>query len=166
VALAGLLALSACGTSTGTDEAAAGSSAPTTASAEAPTDEPTTAPAAESSASETPAAGTDVEEPDNGGGAVDVVTTYFGWDAGASAVLIGGYVTGVLEDGGTCTATLTQGGRSVTGTSVSSADARTTACAEIQIPGSSLGSGAWSAVLSYQSPRGTGEAQPVTVEVP
>ena len=101
-----------------TEESAAGSGPSTIAATAAPTGEPTTAPAAGSSApEETPAAGTDVEEPDNAGGSVDVVTTYFGWDAGASAVLIGGYVTGVLEDGGTCTATLTQGGRSVTGTS-------------------------------------------------
>ena len=160
------LTLSACGGDpAGADEGAASSTATQTSSA-APTDAPDATPAGESTDPETPAAGTDAEEPDNAGGHVDVVTTYFGYDPTVSAVLVGGYVAGVLEDGGTCTATLTQGARSVTGTSQGSADARTTACPEIQVPGSSLGSGTWTVVLSYDSSRGSGEAQPVTVQVP
>jgi hypothetical protein len=169
MALAALaaLTLSACGgdPATDADEAATSSSASQT-SAEAPTEAPDATPAGASTDPQTPAAGTDAEEPDNSGGDVSVVTTYFGYDPTVSAVLVGGYVAGVLEDGGTCTATLTQGARSVTGTSQGSADARNTACPEIRVPGSALGSGTWTVVLSYDSSRGSGEAQPVTVQVP
>ena len=42
--------------------------------------------------------------------AVSVVLTYSAWSAADRQVLAGGYASGVIEDGGVCTLTLTQGG--------------------------------------------------------
>jgi hypothetical protein len=96
---------------------------------------------------------------------VPVVVTYSGYNATAGAVQMGGYVSGVVEDGGTCTLTLTQGGARVAATSRASADATTTTCAELRVPGAKLAPGTWQAVLSYASATHVGTAAAVPVEV-
>ena len=95
---------------------------------------------------------------------VDVSTTYAGWDDTAHQAVVAGFVTGVIEDGGTCTVTVTKGGRSVKAVTTASADAQNTACGDVTVPG--LDSGSWSAVLSYRSATATGKAAAVTVVVP
>jgi hypothetical protein len=96
--------------------------------------------------------------------AVPVVVTYSGFNPTAGAVQLGGYA-GVVEDGGTCTLTLTQGGAKVAATSRASADASTTTCGELSVPRAKLAPGTWQAVLSYASATHTGTAAPVPVEV-
>jgi hypothetical protein len=96
---------------------------------------------------------------------VPVVVTYSGWNAAAGAVQVGGFASGVVEDGGACTLTLTLGATRVSATAAAVADASTTACGQLSVPGSKLANGTWQAVLSYASASHTGRAAPVAVEV-
>jgi hypothetical protein len=66
-------------------------------------------------------------------------------------VTISGYVSGVFEDGGVCTATLTQNGKTVTATSQGFKNVSTTNCAPISIARSQLPGGTWQVSLSYSS---------------
>ena len=97
--------------------------------------------------------------------AVPVAVTYSGFNPTAGAVQVGGYVSGVVEDGGTCTLTLTQGGATVAVTARASADATTTTCGALSVPRAKLAPGTWQALLSYASATHTGRAAPVPVEV-
>lgn len=96
---------------------------------------------------------------------VQVTITFAGWNAGAGQVQVGGYVTGIVEDGGVCTLTLTQGGTTVTGRSEAVRDASTTACGAVTVPGDEVGDGTWSAVLAYESDGHAGRSGAVDVEV-
>lgn len=98
--------------------------------------------------------------------AVPVVLTYSDWSAGDGQVLAGGYVSGVLEDGGVCTLTLTQGSATVAVEAPAAADATTTVCGGLAVDGSRLGAGTWQAVLTYVSAAHTGTSPAVAVEVP
>jgi hypothetical protein len=96
---------------------------------------------------------------------VPVSVTFYGWNPDTQAVEVGGYVTGVVEDGGTCTLTLTKGGKTVTGSTKALPDASTTACGAVTVPGDEVSAGTWRAVLSYSSAGHTGTAEAVDVEV-
>jgi hypothetical protein len=96
---------------------------------------------------------------------VPVTVTYFGWDAAAREVQLAGFVGGVVEDGGVCTLTLTKGDATATGRKQALADASTTACGEVTVPGDQLSAGTWTAVLTYASPGHTGTSEAVDVEV-
>jgi hypothetical protein len=95
---------------------------------------------------------------------VGVSTTYAGWDDASSSVVVAGFVTGVIEEGGTCTATLTRGSQTEMSSTTASADATTTTCGDITVGG--LDSGSWQAVLSYESGAAHGTSAAVTVDVP
>lgn len=71
------------------------------------------------------------------------------------------YVTGIFEDGGTCTATATKGAQVKTATSSGFADFNKTTCAPITI---SLPDGGWSIVVSYSSSTAEGKSQPYEVD--
>lgn len=77
-----------------------------------------------------------------------------------------GYVTGVVEDGGTCTLTLTKNGVKVTGTSTAMGDVNKTTCGPITVDSSKLSSGEWDATLSYSSSSGSGVSSTQTLKVP
>lgn len=78
-----------------------------------------------------------------------------------SEVFISATINGVYEDGGTCTATITQGEKVVTVSSKGFADATTTSCTPIRIDRSEFGSaGEWSVVVSYSSDAAEGQSQP------
>jgi hypothetical protein len=96
----------------------------------------------------------------------DVAISYLYWDPAAGAVLGSGYVSPVIEDGGTCTLVLSRSGASVQATSTGVADASTSSCGELRLPGSRLRSGEWTAVLRYSSDTAEGESEPMTVAVP
>jgi len=96
---------------------------------------------------------------------VPVTITYYGWNTASGQVQVGGFVGGVVEDGGTCTLTLTKGGTKVTGTSEAVADATTTSCGEVAVPGDEVPAGTWTAVLAYSSDGHSGTSEPVDVEV-
>ncbi len=118
---------------------------------------------------------------DEDGGAVDVtgvptgatqpsstqvVLTYVSFDAAGGGVIAGGYEAPVVEDGGTCTLTLTRGGVTVTATSPASADATTSVCDNLTVDRSELAAGTWTAVLGYQSGAAHRQSVQKTVEVP
>jgi hypothetical protein len=100
------------------------------------------------------------------GSPVRVVTTFHDWNTITHEVMVGGYVQGVIEDGGTCTLTLTSGSSTATGESRAHADATTTTCGAVTVPASRVSAGTWNAVLSYRSPKHSGTAPAVTVQVP
>ncbi len=75
------------------------------------------------------------------------------------------YVQGVIEDGGTCTATYTHGADVVTATSKGAANASYTNCAPMTLSGPVNISGTWSVVVSYSSSTSSGKSQPSTFEV-
>ena len=97
---------------------------------------------------------------------VEVVTSYAGWDATSGDVAAAGYVTGVVEDGGTCTLTLSRSGQEVVVEAPGLADASTTACGGLEVAGTALAPGQWSAVLAYRSDAASATAEPVRVDNP
>jgi hypothetical protein len=135
------------------DAAGATSTAPYTVKPEptfVATDEPTavaTDEPAPVATDEPRAAATD--EPRPGNADLVVVLTYAGFESASGTVQANGYVAGTIEDGGSCTLTLTKGGQQVRATSTSIADATTTSCGLLETaPG--LAAGTWEAVLSYE----------------
>jgi hypothetical protein len=96
---------------------------------------------------------------------VPVSVTYFGWNADAHEVQVGGFVGGVVEQGGVCTLTLTKGADTVTGRTEALPDASTTSCGEVVVPGAEVSAGTWQAVLSYSSDGHSGTSESVDLEV-
>lgn len=99
------------------------------------------------------------------GGSTTVVITYADWVPETSEVEVGAYAA-VVEDGGTCTLTLTRAGTSATRTNDALTDVSTVSCGGFLIPGSELSTGTWSAVVTYASPSFSGTSSPVEVSVP
>jgi hypothetical protein len=154
------------GTSTSAD--ASSSSAPGAGSSETPVPEPVEQTAVAPDAPN-PSSGQSVatDEPivvDTA--AVPVVLSYSAWSAAERQVMAGGYVSGVIEDDGVCTLTLTQAGASVVVEGAAAPDATTTVCGGLTVPGSRLSAGTWQAVLTYASSAHTGTSGAVAVEVP
>lgn len=75
-----------------------------------------------------------------------------------------GYISNVLEEGGTCTATYVKGDSKVIGTSIGFIDVNKTTCAPVSVSG--LSPGEWTAVLSYKSSTASGSSGAQTVSVP
>jgi hypothetical protein len=67
------------------------------------------------------------------------------------------YISGVVEDGGTCTATATMGSTTVSATASAFHDATTTDCAPMEFS-SSLASGSWDILVSYSSSSSSGQS--------
>lgn len=71
------------------------------------------------------------------------------------------YVSGVIEGTGTCTATLTKDGETVTASAAAFVDATTSQCGVIEIDRSKFPSaGTWNLVVSYSSPDAEGTSRP------
>lgn len=98
--------------------------------------------------------------------AVHPALVYADWDGGAGVVEASGFVSDVVEAGGTCTLTLTQGAAQVQASSSAEPDATTTNCGRITVPGAQLAAGTWQAVLTYRSPTSHGTAAAMNVSVP
>lgn len=64
------------------------------------------------------------------------------------------YIQGVVEDGGTCTATFSQGSVSHSASSTGVANVSTTACPAISVSG--VSGGTWTLVYSYRSSSSSG----------
>lgn len=107
---------------------------------------------------------TDPPAPESGG-AVQVVVTYADWDASGHQVEVAGYVSGVVEAGGTCTLTLVKGAEKVSSTAAAEPDASTMTCGSLDIPGAKVSAGQWRATMSYRSSTSHGESAPVDVTV-
>ena len=99
-------------------------------------------------------------------GSAGVVVTYAGWDAGTGSVEVNAFVSGVIEDGGTCTAALTLGSTTRTVTAPAAADATTTGCTPMIVPGDQLSAGDWQAVVTYTSATAEGRSPATGVTVP
>lgn len=99
-------------------------------------------------------------------GEATVQITYFGWNPGSGVVEVGGFVPSVVEEGGSCTLTLTQGAANASASREATANVTSTACGELVVPGDQLAPGTWSAVLSYESDGSSGASEPVEVQVP
>lgn len=95
-----------------------------------------------------------------------VQITYYGWNPGSSVVELAGFVPSLVETGGTCTLTLTQGTASATATREATSNVTSTSCGELVVPGDELAPGAWSAVLAYESADSAGTSAAVEVLVP
>lgn len=96
----------------------------------------------------------------------DVVLSFAGFDKATASVEAGGYLSPVVESGGTCTLALTQGSRTVTAEAPARADASTTSCGGLAVPRAHLAPGTWTAVLLYASKTTTGKSDPMPVAVP
>lgn len=144
----------------GTPSASASTSAPSPG----PTGEPSPDPTGPADPSPSPTTTPTVEPPALA--VVGVTLTIAGWDPTASEAIAAGYVDAV-EEGGTCTLTLTGAtGEVVTAEGPATVDASTTSCGTLGVPGSSLSSGTWLAVLTYTSPISSGESVPMPIEIP
>lgn len=95
---------------------------------------------------------------------VEMLVTSSGWDPGQQVVWIAGDVP-VVESGGTCTATLTQGADQVEEQAPAEPGPRTTTCA-VEVDGGRLASGDWLVTLSYSSAQHLAEGQEVSINVP
>ena len=161
VTLAAVCALPACSSEEGTDEAGASSSATSAAGSQAPaeetaeaTDEPVEDGGSEPVATDAPAEETSVA----------ISNAY--WDPAEAALFASGFVSPVVEDGGTCTLLVSRDGNTVRATVEGIADATTTVCDRLVLPGDELRPGTWSVVLQYESDNASGESAPFDVEVP
>jgi hypothetical protein len=157
-----------------TESASSATSAPSPSSTALPVQDPGTA--ATGTAPRTPtrpvatdpptsvATDTSVRAPE---GVAQVALTYAGWDAPSASVEVDAFVGDLIEDGGTCTLTLSRAGtgsRVVSG--AASADATTTICAPLHVAGDQLASGTWTATVTYSSASGSGSSDPAEVTVP
>lgn len=113
-----------------------------------------------------PAPSTSVSREDEESSAVDVVTVFADLTSDGTAVEAGGYVVGLVESGGTCTLSLSKGGRERTASVDALPDASVTNCGGLTVPTDQLGSGTWRAVLRYRSDAAAGSAAAVDVVVP
>ena len=95
-----------------------------------------------------------------------VEVTYHGWNDLTRTVEVGGFVVSVVESGGRCTLTLTQGSVSVETTTEATPNVGTTSCGEQAVAGDRLSPGTWRAVLSYESDTSKGVSAAVEVQVP
>jgi hypothetical protein len=82
----------------------------------------------------------------------DVVLTYAGYEPSTGTVRANGFVAGVIEDGASCTLTLTSGNREISTSSEAVADATTTSCGLMETE-DGVPSGTWEATLSYSGTR-------------
>ncbi|MDB5170458.1 MAG: hypothetical protein JWO35_152 [Candidatus Saccharibacteria bacterium] len=79
---------------------------------------------------------------------------------------VGGRVSGVFEDGGTCTATFTQGSKTFVKSSTGVKNVSDVACPALSAAFSEfLATGSWSVTLSYASSTATGSSAARIVEV-
>lgn len=87
-------------------------------------------------------------------------------DVNDSKLEIRAFVPSVIEGSGKCTATIAQGGRTITKTSNAFIDSQTSQCEPILVPLSELpGSGIWSVKVAYESSTNKGESSPVEVSI-
>ncbi|CAN5425096.1 hypothetical protein BH09PAT4_BH09PAT4_03060 [soil metagenome] len=94
-----------------------------------------------------------------------VEVTLTGYRTDTSNLYVNGYVSGIVEDGGTCTTTLKNGSAVVTRSRQGVSNATNTTCGQTTIPLSSLHSGTWQATLNYSSTTSTGKSSVMDVVV-
>lgn len=81
------------------------------------------------------------------------------------AVEVSARIPGIVEDGGTCTLTLTMGSDKVSGSKKAVSNVSEVSCGFISISNSELSPGDWSATVSYLSDKYSGVSDNMTVKV-
>lgn len=105
-------------------------------------------------------------KPASGSGKKQVTPVVTYASQNGQTVTINAFVSGVVEDGGTCMAVFTRGNLRVTKTSQAFANANSTNCAPTFIDSSEFSSkGVWELTLSYSSATASGVAQPQAVSI-
>lgn len=96
------------------------------------------------------------------------VVTLASLDSSKAVVVVGGFVSGVMEDGGTCTFTVTAAdtGASVTFKSTGAFNVDSTTCGSHDVGAPASKSGAYSVTLEYTNAVGAVTSSPVSVEGP
>ncbi|MFF3063316.1 hypothetical protein ACFVQ3_02050 [Oerskovia sp. NPDC057915] len=97
-------------------------------------------------------------------GSVGVLISNSAWDA-TTGVIVRGYAD-TVDAAATCTLELTKAGTTRTVTSEALESPKTMSCGELVVGPGDLSSGAWTAVLSYESTTAWGTSDPVVVNVP
>lgn len=158
--VAGVLLVAGCTGGPGTpDDPTTGPSATTTSPATAqpsepdPTDQPT-APVTPTSPPQTEP----TQAPGDGRATVTPFISYAGPGTDPSTIEVAGFVPQVIEEGGTCTATIPATGVSVQAPAY--ADATSTSCGLLVLPVAPAGQ---TVVLTYSSDASTGVSDPVQV---
>ncbi len=82
-----------------------------------------------------------------------------------SAESVSGYINGVFEEGGKCSAVFVKGSSKRTLTSTGFTNVSYTQCAPIEIPSNYLSSGTWKVTLKYESNKATGSSAPEQLEI-
>jgi hypothetical protein len=102
------------------------------------------------------------------GGKIAAVMTIAAVDTNGENVSVSGYVSGIVEDDGTCDFVVANAatGKSVdiAGTGIS--NARTTSCGTSQEPIASFTRGSWTVTLHYKSTAATVVSTPINLEIP
>lgn len=150
-----------------------GATTPSVSASVTPSDDTTASPTPTTTATPTPAAppsqdpaATDAppqETPPPVTAGVVVVSS--GWEPSTASVEVTGLVP-VLEEGGTCTLTLTQGARRATVEAQAVPASTTTSCPVLAVPRDQLGVGTWDAVLTYRSAGTSMTSAAFRIEVP
>ena len=82
----------------------------------------------------------------------EVVLTFAGYEPSTGTVRANGFIAGVVQEGASCTLTLTNGDREISTSSAAEADATTTSCGLLETE-ADVPSGTWEATLSYSGTR-------------
>jgi hypothetical protein len=93
-----------------------------------------------------------------------VVIVIADWNPNDKVIEVSGYVSGLIEDGGTCTLSVT-GPTTATATRAAVADVSTTSCGTLTIPASKVKDGTYSVTLGYKSATSRGTSEPMGVVV-
>lgn len=89
-----------------------------------------------------------------------------GTDASTGNVVLGGFVVGVVESGGSCIYALTRAGvEAVQRTTEGTSNVDNTSCGSVDIPATGLASGTYDATLTYENSQGRTTSEPLSVEV-
>lgn len=83
----------------------------------------------------------------------------------ADSSRVNAYVSGIFEEGGTCKATFTKGGTTLTKTSTGFENVSYTQCAPFNLETGFLSSGDWSLIVSYNSAAAAGVSDVKAIKV-
>jgi hypothetical protein len=96
---------------------------------------------------------------------VGPVISSWGQDPGSKDLEIAAFVPGIYEDGGTCILTLTKAGVVLTKTTAGHKDVNRTSCEPFTIAQDELTTGAWKAVIHYDSVTASGSSNQEMINV-
>lgn len=100
------------------------------------------------------------------GSGLEAIIVVAGIDTDGAHVSASGYVSGVIEEGGTCSFEFSNGIDTVLADTDGITDARSTSCGTVQVPAESFVRGSWTVTLSYASETAEAVSEPVGLEIP